>query len=175
MFCLQYIYLPKFTDAHNNHVVLTERNNSPAELFWVSLHLTAFWRCLAWYERLRFDVKFHIQVILLATNLTSNCNVMWTPSPRPAAKIFTAVLCKWREKWCNNKTAMTKRVVNDNFWYSWDLAGAGRGEKSVSPLLVLCNVPCTRTVLPPSPSKRCELNSSKKRLLSAIELNFQVP
>ena len=42
MFCLQYIYLPKFTDAHNNHAVSTERNNSPAELFWLSLYLTAF-------------------------------------------------------------------------------------------------------------------------------------
>ena len=37
MFCLQYIYLPKFTDAHNNHAVSTERNNSPAELFWLSI------------------------------------------------------------------------------------------------------------------------------------------
>ena len=39
MFCLQYIYLPRinrrlteFTDAHNNHGVSTERNNS-AQLF----------------------------------------------------------------------------------------------------------------------------------------------
>ena len=49
MFCLQYIYLPRinrslteFTDAHNNHAVSTERNNFPAQLFWLNLHLTAF-------------------------------------------------------------------------------------------------------------------------------------
>lgn len=49
MFCLHYAYLPRinrriseFTDAHNNHPVSTEGNNSPAQLFWVNLHLTAF-------------------------------------------------------------------------------------------------------------------------------------
>ena len=49
MFCLQYIYLPRingrlteFTDAHNNHAVSTERDNSPAQLFWLNLHITAF-------------------------------------------------------------------------------------------------------------------------------------
>ena len=49
MFCLQYVYLPRinkrlteFADAHNNHAVSTERNNSPAQLFWLNLHLTAF-------------------------------------------------------------------------------------------------------------------------------------
>ena len=41
MFCLHYVYLPriniklsKFIDAHNNHTVSTEGNNSPAQLFW---------------------------------------------------------------------------------------------------------------------------------------------
>lgn len=49
MFCLRYVYLPRinkrlteFADAHNNHVVSTERNNSPAQLFWLNLHLTTF-------------------------------------------------------------------------------------------------------------------------------------
>ena len=34
--------LTEFTDAHNNHAESTERNNSPAQLFWLNLHLTAF-------------------------------------------------------------------------------------------------------------------------------------
>ena len=49
MFCLHYVYLPRinkrlseFIDAHNNHTLSTEGNNSPAQLFWVNLHLTAF-------------------------------------------------------------------------------------------------------------------------------------
>ena len=49
LFCLHYVYLPRinkrlteFIDAHNNHNVSTEGNNSPAQLFWVNLHLTAF-------------------------------------------------------------------------------------------------------------------------------------
>ena len=49
LFCLHYVYLPRinkrlseFINAHNNHAVSTEGNNSPAQLFWVNLHLTAF-------------------------------------------------------------------------------------------------------------------------------------
>ena len=49
LFCLHYVYLPRinrrlteFIDAHNNHTVSTEGNNSPPQLFWVNLHLTAF-------------------------------------------------------------------------------------------------------------------------------------
>ncbi|KAJ7382968.1 hypothetical protein OS493_031745 [Desmophyllum pertusum] len=49
LFCLHYVYLPRlnrnlaeFVSAHNNHKVSTEENNTPAQLFWVNLHLTAF-------------------------------------------------------------------------------------------------------------------------------------
>lgn len=49
LFCLHYVYLPRiykrlieFIDAHSNHNVSTEGNNSPAQLFWVNLHLSAF-------------------------------------------------------------------------------------------------------------------------------------
>ena len=49
LFCLHYVYLPRinkrlteFIDDHNNHNVSTEGYNSPAQLFWVNLHLTAF-------------------------------------------------------------------------------------------------------------------------------------
>lgn len=49
LFCLHYVYLPRlnknlaeFVSAHNNHKVSTESNNTPAQIFWTNLHLTAF-------------------------------------------------------------------------------------------------------------------------------------
>ena len=49
LFCLHYVYLPRlnknlaeFVSAHNNHKISTESNNTPAQIFWTNLHLTAF-------------------------------------------------------------------------------------------------------------------------------------
>ena len=49
LFCLHFVYLPRlnknlaeFVSAHNNHKVSTESNNTPAQIFWTNLHLTAF-------------------------------------------------------------------------------------------------------------------------------------
>lgn len=49
LFCLHYVYLPRlnknlaeFVSAHNNHKVSTKSNNTPAQIFWTNLHLTAF-------------------------------------------------------------------------------------------------------------------------------------
>ena len=49
LFCLHYVYLPRlnrnlaeFVSAHNNHKISTEESNTPAQLFWANLHLTAF-------------------------------------------------------------------------------------------------------------------------------------
>lgn len=49
LFCLHYVYLPRinknlaeFVSGHNNHKVSTEGNNTPAQIFWTNLHLTAF-------------------------------------------------------------------------------------------------------------------------------------
>ena len=49
LFCLHYVYLPRlnknlaeFVSAHNNHKVSTESNNTPAQIFWINLHLTTF-------------------------------------------------------------------------------------------------------------------------------------
>ena len=48
LFCLHYVYiarinrnLAEFVAAHNNHPLSTEHNNSPAQLFWTRLQLTA--------------------------------------------------------------------------------------------------------------------------------------
>ena len=48
IFCLLYIFLPRINrtlkeciDAHNNHRVSTERNNTPSQLFFLNLNLTA--------------------------------------------------------------------------------------------------------------------------------------
>ena len=48
LFCLLYVYLPRlnknlaeFVSAHNNHKISTEGNNTPAQIFWTNLHLTA--------------------------------------------------------------------------------------------------------------------------------------
>ena len=78
MFCLQYIYLPRinrrlteFTDAHSNHALSTERNNSPAQLFWLNLHLTAFregrssddaWRGMNVRDLMSSQTLPHVQV-----------------------------------------------------------------------------------------------------------------
>ena len=78
MFCLQYIYLPRinrrlteFTVAHNNHSVSTESNNSPAQLFWLNLHLTAFrggrssddaWRGMNVRDLMSSQTLPHVQV-----------------------------------------------------------------------------------------------------------------
>ena len=49
IFCLHYIYIPRinqriseFVEAHNNHGVSTEACNTPAQIFYLNLHLTAF-------------------------------------------------------------------------------------------------------------------------------------
>lgn len=49
IFCLHYIYIPRinkrifeFVEAHNNHGVSTEASNTPAQIFYLNLHLTAF-------------------------------------------------------------------------------------------------------------------------------------
>ncbi|CAH3177505.1 unnamed protein product, partial [Porites lobata] len=49
LFCLLYVYLPRlnknlaeFVSAHNNHKISKEGSNTPAQIFWTNLHLTAF-------------------------------------------------------------------------------------------------------------------------------------
>ena len=49
LFCIHYLYLARlnknlaeFVPAHNNHKVSTESNNTPAQIFWINLHLTTF-------------------------------------------------------------------------------------------------------------------------------------
>lgn len=49
IFCLDYIYIPRinrriseFIEAHNNHGVSTESSNTPAQIFYLNLHLTVF-------------------------------------------------------------------------------------------------------------------------------------
>ena len=49
LFCLHYVDLSRlnrnlaeFVSAHNNHKISTEESNTPAQLFWINLHLTAF-------------------------------------------------------------------------------------------------------------------------------------
>ena len=77
LFCLHYVYLPRinrsvseFITAHNNHSVSTENNNTPAQMFWLNLHLTAFhagfpedavWRGISVNELLTTDLP-HVQV-----------------------------------------------------------------------------------------------------------------
>lgn len=48
IFCLHYVFLPRlnhslsqFIAAHNNHAISTESNQSPSQLFFLNLHLTA--------------------------------------------------------------------------------------------------------------------------------------
>ena len=48
VFCLRCVFLPRinrtlkeFIDAHNNHRVSTEGNNTPSQLFFLNLNLTA--------------------------------------------------------------------------------------------------------------------------------------
>ena len=77
LFCLHYVYLPRinksvseFITAHNNHSVSTENNNTPAQMFWLNLQLTAFhggfpedavWRGISVNELLTPDLP-HVQV-----------------------------------------------------------------------------------------------------------------
>ena len=93
MFCLHYVYLPRinkrlseFIDAHNNHTLSTEGNNSPAQLFWVNLHLTAF------QGGTTADVAWRgVNVQDLMTSQTlPHVNVPDTPNPLYDASIFLA-------------------------------------------------------------------------------------
>lgn len=116
MFCLQYVYLPRinrrlteFTDAHNNHAVSTKRNNSPAQLFWLNLHLTAFrggrssddaWHGTNVQDLMSSQTLPHVQVPDTSNPLSngSYLRLQRNVDPLSSAKNYTAVLCKWWEK-----------------------------------------------------------------------------
>ena len=49
IFCLHFVYLPRinqalseFVAAHNNHKVSTEKNKTPAQLFWCNIRLADY-------------------------------------------------------------------------------------------------------------------------------------
>lgn len=77
LFCLHYVYLPRinrsiseFIAAHNNHAVSTENNQTPAQMFYLNLPLTAFhggfpedvtWRGVSVNDLMSPDLP-HVQV-----------------------------------------------------------------------------------------------------------------
>ena len=76
LFCSHYAYMPKinkslteFIAAHNNHALSTEGNNTPAQMFWLNLHLTfrggfeedRLWRGISVDDQLTPDLP-HVQV-----------------------------------------------------------------------------------------------------------------
>lgn len=124
MFCLHYVYLPrinkrlsKFIDAHNNQPISTEGNNSPAQLFWVNLNLTAFqggtpatvaWRGVNVQDLMSSQTLPHVHVpdttkIPVTTPLSCSCNLSSIPSRLLGVGTSTAALLNSLEGQCKIK------------------------------------------------------------------------